>query len=48
MNLPSPDDERIALTWLFAMLGLSILGACALIIGLGWVLGQVAKWVVGL
>ncbi len=43
--LPTPEEERMALTALFAMLGLSILGACALIVGLGFVLGQVAKWV---
>ncbi len=44
--IPTPEEERIALATLFAMLGLSILGACALIVGLGWALGHIAKWVV--
>ncbi len=44
--IPTPEEERMALTALFAMLGLSILGACALIVGLGFLLGKIAEWFV--
>jgi preprotein translocase subunit Sss1 len=43
--IPTPEEERFALTALFSALGLAIIGAFALIIGLGWVLGLIANWV---
>lgn len=46
-GLPTPEQERIALRWIFGMLALTIVGGCAAVIGLGWVLGLIARWVFG-
>jgi hypothetical protein len=46
-EVPTPEQERAALAALFGMLALTIVGACALIIAIGWGLGLIARWVFG-
>lgn len=41
----SPEAERNALWALFGLIVLAIVGACVVIVLIGLVLGEIAKWV---